>query len=252
MVEEHDVDAPVSMSASGGASTAKVTVTEGQRTDATSVDAHGTTSARDSTSRGLHLGTLAEEDDGPLDTLAPSVRALKKGKFSSGRLSKPHFLRAEKIRDSLLDLSLDSNHSVTHVLGSVGLIIGPERELNRWQAAEAVYRYDPAAPKEKGAFAKYSSARYQREKEEHKDDLEGWHQSLLAALVEHRANEDMLDSKEAAVKNMEIVSQKATHLARQVASVKDIDIVTILISRDPTASQLASIVTSNTPNSRED
>ncbi|KAH6909715.1 hypothetical protein BKA70DRAFT_1221407 [Coprinopsis sp. MPI-PUGE-AT-0042] len=147
------------------------------------IHAHGTTSARDSTSRGLstHLGSLVKKTT-KLLILSPPVRAHKKGKFSSGRLSKPHFLRAEKIRDSLLDLSLDSNHSVTHVLGSVGLIIGPERELNRWQAAEACIAMIPRPPKRKV----------------------------------HSQN--MLDSKEAAVKNMEIVSQKATHLLASIVT----------------------------------
>ncbi|KAH6888335.1 hypothetical protein BKA70DRAFT_1235428 [Coprinopsis sp. MPI-PUGE-AT-0042] len=238
-VEEPEVDAPPNSLAIAKTVAATVTISNDQGVVQLPIK---------SSSKGPPSSTSSpvDEDDDGLDTLAPSVRAHKKGKFKSGRLSKAHQLRAEKARDTLLDLSMDSNHSVTHILGSVGLIIGPERELNRWQAAEALYRYDPEAPKEKGPLMKYSRDKYNREKEEHKDDLETWHQTMLAELVEHRANDDLLDSQESAVRNMEIVSQKATHLARQVASVKDIDIVTVLISRDPTASQLASIVSSNT------
>jgi hypothetical protein len=62
---------------------------------------------------------------------------------------------------------------------------------------------------------KYSLAKYNREKEEHKDDPEGWLQEMLVKLMELRAVEDLIDSTEAAVKNMEIISCKATHLVSE-------------------------------------
>ncbi|KAH6886083.1 hypothetical protein BKA70DRAFT_1236570 [Coprinopsis sp. MPI-PUGE-AT-0042] len=232
VTEEQDVDGSTVNPPLSKRHPSKVTITEERAVDAPPLEAKQTPSNAPI----LELATPNEEDDEDLDALAPSVRAHKKGKFRSGRLSKRHFAQAEKARDDLLDLSMDSNHSVTYILGSVGLIIGPE--LLACTASSPFLS-------EKVPLMKYTLTRYNREKEEHKDDLEAWHQGMLSELVERRAREDLLDTQESAVKNMEIISQKATHLARQVAAVKDINIFTILISRDPTVSQLASIVSSN-------
>ncbi|KAH6911605.1 hypothetical protein BKA70DRAFT_1219726 [Coprinopsis sp. MPI-PUGE-AT-0042] len=137
VTEEQDVDGSTVDPPLSKRHPSKVTITEERDVDAPPLEAKQTSSNAPI----LDLATHNEEDDEDLDALAPSVRAHKKGKFRSGRLSKRHFARAEKARPPQL-----------------------------------IYRYDPEAPKRKFPLMKYTLIRYNREKEEHKDDLEAWHQ----------------------------------------------------------------------------
>ncbi|KAH6874821.1 hypothetical protein BKA70DRAFT_1449243 [Coprinopsis sp. MPI-PUGE-AT-0042] len=95
VTEEQDVDGSTVDPPLSKRHPSKVTITEERDVDAPPLEAKQTSSNAPI----LELATPNEEDDKDLDALAPSVRAHKKGKFRSGRLSKCHFARAEKAQD---------------------------------------------------------------------------------------------------------------------------------------------------------
>ncbi|KAH6911875.1 hypothetical protein BKA70DRAFT_1219955 [Coprinopsis sp. MPI-PUGE-AT-0042] len=155
---------------------------------------------------------LLSKDDEPVQS-----SKVDKGKAKSGPLNKKYRAEANTIADSIFSLASRLFSVMTQMLQEV-------RKLSRLLPPRSIM------PRKTQTHTGLTSGR----------------KSSVPRALELKIAERPLNPAEDAIKNMQKVERRATALARQVTTLNDIEVITITLCREPTASQLASIVSSNT------
>ncbi|KAH6889566.1 hypothetical protein BKA70DRAFT_1442399 [Coprinopsis sp. MPI-PUGE-AT-0042] len=187
------------------------------------------------------VASAPSKDDEPVQS-----SKVDKGKAKSGPLNKKYRAEANTIADSIFSLASRSGHSPTQIIASMNMFFTAERDLNSWGAYQIILSHDPDAPRGKETFTALATEKYHAEKDANAHRLDEWKEELCARALELKIAERPLNPAEDAIKNMQKVERRATALARQVSTLNNIKVITITLCREPTASQLASIVSSNT------